>query len=162
LTASLCGSQGAPGHRLTRLTWRSPWQFGSRAYVGPDSACARGELGRAGLGGGVRGGGETARRKLSRDSWTFNRFRVCWQPACPTPVKQVNWTSGPEIGLPAAFRPDSSGDSFTMGPPAGFRPAGGPILRFYRLDSGRNLARKPDFRPGSTIALYRGATNAGL
>ncbi len=34
---------------------------------------------------------------------------------------------------------------------AGFRPAGGLILRLSRLESGRNPARKPDSRPGSTM-----------
>ena len=43
--------------------------------------------------------------------------------------------SGPEIGLPGRWRP-----------------AGKPILRRPRLESGRNPARKPDFRPGSSIA----------
>ena len=33
-------------------------------------------------------------------------------------------------------------------PPAGHRLAGGPILRLSRLESGRDPARKPDFRPG--------------
>ncbi len=32
------------------------------------------------------------------------------------------------------------------------RPAGGPILRLSRLQTGRHPVRKPDLRPGSTIA----------
>ncbi len=35
------------------------------------------------------------------------------------------------------------------------RPAGGPILRFFRLESGRNPALMTDFRSGSTIAQHR-------
>ncbi len=38
------------------------------------------------------------------------------------------------------------------------RPAGGPILMFSRLASGRNPARKLDFRPGSTFAQHRVVT----
>ena len=35
------------------------------------------------------------------------------------------------------------------------RPAGGPILKFSRLESGRNAAQKTDFRTGSTIEYPR-------
>jgi hypothetical protein len=45
----------------------------------------------------------------------------------------------------AGFRPDSDCD----------RPAGVPILRLSRLESGQNSARKADVRPGSTIAQHR-------
>ena len=55
----------------------------------------------------------------------------------------------------AGFRPESSRESFKIGPPGPLRPAGGPILTLSRLESGRNPARKTDFRPGSTIALHR-------
>jgi hypothetical protein len=53
------------------------------------------------------------------------------------------------------FRPDSNRKNFKSGPPAGRKPTGGPILTFSRLESGRNPSRKPDFRPGSTIAEQR-------
>ena len=59
---------------------------------------------------------------------------------------------GRKSGFRAGFRPDSSRGNLKIGPPAGLRPAGGPILMLSRLESGRNPARKPDFRPGSTIA----------
>ena len=39
--------------------------------------------------------------------------------------------------------------------PAGFRPAGVPILKLSRSESGRNPARKTDFRPGGTMARHR-------
>jgi hypothetical protein len=58
------------------------------------------------------------------------------------------WKSGFWAGL----RPDSGRESFKIGHPAGLGPAGGPILRLSEFESGRNVARKPDFRPGSIIA----------
>ena len=39
--------------------------------------------------------------------------------------------------------------------PAGLRPAGMPILKLSRSESGRNPARKTDFRPGGTLAKHR-------
>ncbi len=38
-----------------------------------------------------------------------------------------------------------------MGPPAGRRPAGMPMLDSSRLESGRNPTRKPDFRPETPL-----------
>ena len=58
---------------------------------------------------------------------------------------------GRKSGFRAGFRPDSNRESLKIGPPAGRRPAGGPILTASRLESGRNPARKPDFRRGSII-----------
>jgi hypothetical protein len=46
----------------------------------------------------------------------------------------------------AGFRPDSSRESLNIGLPVR------PILTFSRLESGRDLPRKPDFRPGSVSA----------
>ena len=63
---------------------------------------------------------------------------------------------GRKSGFRAGFRPDSSRESIKIGPPGGLRPAGGTILRLSRLESSRNPARKPDFRPGSTIAKHMG------
>ncbi len=45
----------------------------------------------------------------------------------------------------AGFRPDSNSERFKIGPLAGRRPAGRPILRFFRLESGRSPARKAQF-----------------
>ena len=59
---------------------------------------------------------------------------------------------GRKSSFRAGFRPDSSRESIDIGPPAGFRPAGGPIFGLSRLESGRNPTRKVDFRPGSTVA----------
>ncbi len=59
---------------------------------------------------------------------------------------------GRKSGFRAGFRQDSIRESLKIGPPAGFRPAGGPILKLPRLESGRNPTRKPDPRPGNTIA----------
>jgi hypothetical protein len=50
------------------------------------------------------------------------------------------------------FWPDCYRESTEIDPQAGRRPAGGPILVFSRQHSGKNPARKADFRPGSTIA----------
>ncbi len=58
---------------------------------------------------------------------------------------------GRESGFRSGLRPGSSRESLYTGSPGGRRP----ILRFSRLQSGRNMARKLDFRPGSTIASHR-------
>ncbi len=58
---------------------------------------------------------------------------------------------GRKSGLPAGFLRDSSRTSFSMGSPAGRRPAGGPILRFYRLESSRNLG--PISGPEALVAF---------
>jgi hypothetical protein len=39
--------------------------------------------------------------------------------------------------------------------PCLLRPAGGPIFELSRLESGRNPARKPVYRPGGTIVLHK-------
>ncbi len=62
---------------------------------------------------------------------------------------------GRKSGLRARFRWDSNRENLKIGPAAGLRPAGGPILMLSRLESGRNPARKPDFRTGSTIVRHR-------
>jgi hypothetical protein len=59
---------------------------------------------------------------------------------------------GRKSGFRAGFRPHSLWESLKIGPPAGERPAGGPILGLPRLTSCRNPTRKPDFRPGSIVA----------
>jgi hypothetical protein len=56
---------------------------------------------------------------------------------------------GRKSGFRAGFRPDASRESLNIGPPAGLR-----ILMRPRLESDRNPARKPDFRPGSIIAYH--------
>ncbi len=61
-----------------------------------------------------------------------------------------NCASGPEIGLfRVGLRPDPLRESVKLD----LRPAGGPILRLSRAESGRNPARKFDFRPGSIGAM---------
>ncbi len=52
----------------------------------------------------------------------------------------------------AGFRLDFSRESFKVTSPAGRRPAGGLILKLSQYESGRNPARKANFRPGSIIA----------
>ena len=51
----------------------------------------------------------------------------------------------------AGFRPDSNRESFTIGPLAGKRPAGEPILKLSRIENSRHPTRKANFRPGSII-----------
>ncbi len=51
----------------------------------------------------------------------------------------------------AGFRPESNREKPQIGPPAGLRPAGGPIWGPSRLASGRNPTRKPDFRPEAIL-----------
>ncbi len=58
--------------------------------------------------------------------------------------------SGPEIGLPARISSAFCWGRPDLGPAAGPRPAGGPLLKLSLKDSDRNLARQPDVRP--TIA----------
>ena len=88
--------------------------------------------------------GQVARGASPEKSWRVSGRLPAW--------------SLPEAGLchqnqyVAVFRPDASRESLKIGPPAGLRPAGGPIFRLSRLESGRNPARKTDFRPGSTTA----------
>jgi hypothetical protein len=59
---------------------------------------------------------------------------------------------GRKLGFRGGFRPDSNRETKNIGSPAGRRPAGGQILMLSRLASGRNPARKTDFRRGGTIA----------
>ncbi len=62
-----------------------------------------------------------------------------------------NGASGLEIGRPGRIRPDSNRESLKTGPPACLLPAGGPILKFSLLKSGRHPAWKADIRPGATV-----------
>ena len=62
-----------------------------------------------------------------------------------------NSASGPELGFWSVW-PGCCRDCTEMGPPAGRRPAGGPILLFSIFKSGRIPARKPIFRPGGAFA----------
>ncbi len=57
---------------------------------------------------------------------------------------------GRKSGFRAGFRPDSNRETSKSA-----RPAGEPILNVSQLESGRNPARTPDVRPGSTIAQHR-------
>jgi hypothetical protein len=50
-------------------------------------------------------------------------------------------------GVRAGFRSNSERENLKIGPPAGRRFAGVPMLRPCRLESGRNSHRKPDFGP---------------
>ncbi len=61
-----------------------------------------------------------------------------------------NSASRQEVGLPGRIRPDPNRESLEIGPPAGFRPEAN--FEAFRVASGRNPGRKPDFRPGSTSA----------
>ncbi len=59
---------------------------------------------------------------------------------------------GRKSGLRAGCRSDSDRERINIGPLAGRRPAGQPMLTLSQLESGRNPARKPDFRAGGTMA----------
>jgi hypothetical protein len=56
---------------------------------------------------------------------------------------------GQKSSFQAGSRPDSA--DLKIGPPAVRRPAGVPILKLSRLESGRNPARKPDFGPKALL-----------
>ncbi len=60
-----------------------------------------------------------------------------------------NGASGPEHGLPGRISAGFSRESIKIGPPAGLRPAGGPILGFLelRLGSKRNYSDTGTSRP---------------
>ncbi len=59
-----------------------------------------------------------------------------------------NTASGSEIWLP----PDSNRKRLKVGPPAGRRPAGGPILTLSKLESSRNPVWRPKARVWGTAA----------
>ncbi len=59
---------------------------------------------------------------------------------------------GRKSAVRAAFWPDCYRERSEIGPPAGLRLAGEPISMLSRWQSGQNLARKADVRPGSTSA----------
>ncbi len=86
-----------------------------------------------------------ARARRSTASASSTTQTQCYAIAVPC------WKPGFRAGL----RPDSSLEHVKICPPPDLRPAGGPVLMFSRLESGRNPARKSDFRPGSTIAQRR-------
>ncbi len=112
---------------------------------------------------------EVASRFPTQTSKT-NDFRGPFDESTPVPPGTQTWgvtliaiatlcyamvLLGRKSGIRAAFRPDSIREGINIGPPAGLRPAGGPILMHSRIESGRNPARKLDFRPGGTIAQHR-------
>ncbi len=68
-------------------------------------------------------------------------FTLCYATVLP----------GRKSGFWAGFRPDSRRESIKIGPLAGRRLAGGPILMFSRLDSGRDPARKLDDPPDALL-----------
>ncbi len=65
--------------------------------------------------------------------------------------KLCNSASGSEIGLPGRFRSDSDRECIKIGPPAGLRPAGVPILMAPRLESGRNPTRSTASGPEALL-----------
>ena len=71
-----------------------------------------------------------------------NQITLCYAIVLP----------GRKSGLRAGCRLNSSRESSNNFPPTGLRPAGGPILKFPLSKIVRNLARTPDFQPGSIIA----------
>ncbi len=93
-----------------------------------------------------------------------NLFKVTWvgdihwyDKLCIDFLRQCVITLCYAIVLPsrksafrAGFRPVCYWEITVIGPLAGRRPAGGPISVFSRQQSGQNLARKADLRPGST------------
>ncbi len=66
-----------------------------------------------------------------------------------------NSASGPELRRPGKISAGFQSGRHQIGPLAGLRPAGGPIFKFSRLESGRNPARKPDFWPGRRLRNKR-------
>ncbi len=68
---------------------------------------------------------------------------------------------GRKSGFRAGFRPDSRRESLKIGHPAYRRPAVGLVLKFFRFESGRNPARKPDIRPGISLDHRYGERAAG-
>ncbi len=93
--------------------------------------------------------------------WCSQTQKRCPKPsALDSALSLIGHTQGYARMLPdrkssfrVRFRPGSNRESLKIGPPAGRGPAGGPILRLSRLESGRNPTRKADFRPGSTINI---------
>ncbi len=90
----------------------------------------------------------------------------CTNPLCVTSrcgtLCQAKVLPGRKSGFRAGFRLDSNRENLKSCPPAGLRPAGGPISRLSVLDSGRNQDRKPYFRPGSTIVQHNDPNHINL
>ncbi len=74
--------------------------------------------------------------------------RTIEQPTLCYAVMLPGWKSDFRGG----FEPHSNQENTEIGPPARLRPAGGPMLRLSRLESGRNPARRTDFRLGKPIS----------
>ncbi len=66
-----------------------------------------------------------------------------------------NTASGPEFGLPGQISAGFQSEKLQNRPSG--RPKAGRMADFeaFRLESGRNHAREPDFRPGCNIAQHR-------
>ncbi len=63
-----------------------------------------------------------------------------------------NNVSGPESTSRAGLWPECYQENTKIGPPAGLRPAGGPISVLSQQQSSQSPTRNADFRPGSSIA----------
>jgi hypothetical protein len=74
---------------------------------------------------------------------------------CFYPTLRRGVLPGRKSGFRAGSRPDSNLRNLKIGPPAGRRPAAGPIFMFSRSESDQNPARKADFRPGTTMAKHK-------
>ncbi len=70
---------------------------------------------------------------------------------------------GGKSGFRAGFRPHSSPEDFNIGPPAGLRPAGEPILRLSKFEARRNPISGPEALLGNmgyvTTPVARVASN---
>jgi hypothetical protein len=74
------------------------------------------------------------------------------KPLCRTILWYAILLPGRKSAFRAGFWPDCFREGTEIGPPAGLRPAGGPISVISRWQSCQNLARESDFRLGTTIA----------
>ena len=80
---------------------------------------------------------------------------ICFLSRTPAMSGDPTVTPGLKLSLRAGFWPDCYREISEVGPPACLRPVGWQIHVFSREQSGRNPARRVNFRPGITVVYHR-------
>ncbi len=90
-----------------------------------------------------------------RNSETFGQLRCVLSQRHYCTLCYVIVIPARKSAFRTGFWPACYRESTEIGPPAGRRPAGGPISVLSRSQAGHNPVQKADLRPGSTIAQHR-------